>query len=251
MKNNPPVREEAAKDDGTTRLNRYVANAGVCSRREADVLIAAGNVTVNGKPVTEMGHKVQLTDEVRFDGRLLNPEKKVYVLLNKPKDFTSTTRDEKGKRHVSGLISNASKKPLMPIDVLNKKDTGLMLFTNDADLAQKLQHAKNGFRKVYQVTLDKEVSKKDIQAIQEGVEVDASPVRVREISFIDGSPRSEVGIEIFSTRNKIVERLFKQLGYEVVKLDRVIYGGLTKKDLPRGHWRYLTEMEVTNLKMVK
>ncbi len=233
------------------RLNKYVANSGVCSRRDADIYIAAGNITVNGKPVTEMGYKVKLTDEVKFDGRLLNPEKKEYVLLNKPKDFSTTVRDENGRRNVAGLISNASKATLLPIDKMDKNATGLLLFTNDGDMTKRLKAPKNGLRKIYHVVLDKELRSADLVKIQEGIIIDEKPVRVQDISFIDDAPKREVGIEIFSSKNKVVERIFEHLEYEVVKIDRVVYGGLTKKDLPRGHWRYLTEQEVINLGMIK
>jgi len=245
-----PAPKQAA-DPNSIRLNKYVANSGVCSRRDADIYIAAGNVTVNGKPITEMGYRVKLEDEVKFDGRLLNPIKKEYVLLNKPKDFTTTIRDEKGKRHVSGLISNASKSKLLPIDKLDKDHTGLLVFTNDGDLKKRLKSPVNGLRKIYHLVLDKDLRSADLKKIQEGVVVDDKVVRVQDISFIDKAPKREVGIEIFSSRAKIVERIFEELDYTVVKLDRVLYGGLTKKDLPRGHWRFLTEQELVNLKMVK
>ncbi|ASV30598.1 pseudouridine synthase [Maribacter cobaltidurans] len=252
---NAPVKKNALpkqnSDPDSIRLNKYVSNSGVCSRRDADIYIAAGNVTVNGTPITEMGYKVKLTDEVKFDGRLLNPVKKEYVLLNKPKDFSTTIRDEKGKRHVSGLISNASKSKLLPVDKLDKEDTGLLLFTNDGDLSKRLKSPINGLRKIYHLVLDKDLRSVDLAKIQEGVVVDEKLVKVQDISFIDGAPKREVGIEIYSSRGKIVQRLFEQLDYTVIKLDRVIYGGLTKKDLPRGHWRYLTDQEVINLKMIK
>lgn len=253
-KKNAPTKQSSLhnyRDQGLIRLNKYVANAGVCSRRDADIYIASGNVTVNGKTVTEMGHKVKLTDEVKFDGRLLNPVKKEYVLLNKPKDFSTTVRDEKGKRNVSGLISNASKTPLLPVDKMDKNATGLLLFTNDGDLTKRLKNPKNGLRKIYHIELDKKLRSVDLKKIQEGITLDEKPVRVQEISFIDDAPKNEVGIEIYSTKNKIVERIFEHLEYEVVKNDRVVYAGLTKKDLPRGHWRYLIEQEVINLGMFK
>lgn len=238
-------------DSNLIRLNKYVSNSGVCSRRDADIYIAAGQVTVNGKTITEMGYKVKLTDEVKFDGRLLNPIKREYVLLNKPKDFTTTIRDEKGRRNVSGLISNASKTPLLPVDKMDKTATGLLLFTNDGDLTKRLKSPKNGLRKIYHVLLNKDLRSADLKKIQEGVTLDEKPVRVQEISFIENTPKREVGIEIFSSKNKIVERIFEHLEYEVIKIDRVSYAGLTKKDLPRGHWRYLTEQEVVNLGMIK
>lgn len=238
-------------DPNSIRLNKYVANSGVCSRRDADIYIAAGNITVNGKSITEMGYKVKLTDEVKFDGRLLNPIKREYVLLNKPKDFTTTVRDEKGRRNVSGLISNASKTPLLPIDKMDKEATGLLLFTNDGDLTKRLKSPKNGLRKIYHVVLNKELRSADLKKIQDGITLDEKPVRVQEISFIENAPKREVGIEIFSSKNKVVQRIFEHLEYEVARIDRVVYAGLTKKDLPRGHWRYLTEQEVINLGMIK
>lgn len=252
---NAPIKKNTSpkqvSDPNSIRLNKYIANSGVCSRRDADIYISAGSVTVNGKPVTEMGYKVKLSDEVRFDGQLLNPVKKEYVLLNKPKDFSTTIRDEKGKRHVSGLISSASKSKLLPVDKLDKEDTGLLLFTNDGDLTKRLKSPVNGLRKIYHLVLDKDLRNADLIKIQEGVLVDEKIVRVQDISFIDDAPKREVGIEIYSSRNKIVQRLFQKLDYNIVKVDRVVYGGLTKKDLPRGHWRYLTELEVNSFKMIK
>jgi len=233
------------------RLNKYVANSGVCSRRDADIYIAAGNITVNGKAITEMGFKVKKTDVVKFDGRLLNPEKKEYVLLNKPKDFSTTVRDERGRRNVNGLISNASKSTLLPVDKMDKDATGLLLFTNDGDLTKRLKSPKNGLRKIYHVVLNRDLRSADLKKIQEGVVLDEKPIRVQEISFVDNAPKREVGIEIYSSKNKVVNRIFEHLDYEVVKIDRVSYAGLTKKDLPRGHWRYLTDQEVINLGMIK
>lgn len=252
---NAPIKKKAEpkppSDPNILRLNRYVANSGVCSRREADVFIAAGSVTVNGKPVTEMGHKVKLTDVVKFDGQLLNPEKKEYVLLNKPKDFVTTVRNENGKRTVMGLITQASKSKLLPVGKLDSTTTGLLLFTNDGELTKRLLHPKNGLRKIYHVELNKILRAEDFKKIQDGLTLEDGPVRVDEISFIDNAPKREVGIEILSVKTRIVRRIFEHLEYEVVKLDRVVYAGLTKKDLPRGHWRYLTPQEVVNLGMIK
>ncbi len=243
--------EKKPSDSNEMRLNKYVANSGVCSRREADIYIAAGNVTVNGKSITEMGYKIKLTDDVRFDGQRLNPIKKEYVLLNKPKDFVTTSKDERGRRTVSSLVSGASKSELSPVDKLDKSTTGLLLFTNDRELSKRLGRPKNGLRKIYHVTLTKELRSADLKRIQEGVSVEDHIVRVQDISFIDNTPKNQVGIEIYSSRNNIVKRLFAELDYEVTKLDRVVYSALTKKDLPRGHWRYLTEQELINLKMVQ
>jgi 23S rRNA pseudouridine2605 synthase len=238
-----------SSDPDLIRLNRYVANAGVCSRREADTYIEAGNVTVNGKTITEMGHKVKLTDIVKFDGRVLNPQKKEYVLLNKPKNFITTTSDERGRRTVMELVSKASKSRLVPVGRLDRNTTGLLLFTNDGDLAKKLTHPKHGIRKIYHVELNKNLSAEDLKKIQAGITLDDGQIKVDEISYINNSPKREVGIEIHSGRNRIVRRIFEHLGYEVKKLDRVIFAGLTKKDLPRGHWRHLTKQEVINLGM--
>ena len=246
-----PQKAKRTSNPDEIRLNRYIANAGVCSRREADTYIAAGNVTVNGKVVTEMGYKVKRSDDVRFDGRKLNPEKKEYVLLNKPKNFITTTSDEKGRRTVMELVSSASKARLLPVGRLDRNTTGLLLFTNDGDLTTKLTHPKHGVRKMYQVTLDNNLSMSDLHKIQEGLELEDGPVQVDDVSYIQGAPKKEVGVIIHSGRNRIVRRIFEHLGYHVIKLDRVVFAGLTKKDLPRGHWRHLTEQEVINLKMIK
>lgn len=251
---NAPIRssdKNSQDSDGLIRLNKYIANAGVCSRREADTYIAAGNVTVNGKAVTELGFKVSKDDEVRFDGRLLKREKKEYVLLNKPKNFITTTRDEKGRRTVMELVSRASSSRLLPVGRLDRNTTGLLLFTNDGDLAKKLTHPKHGVRKIYHVELDKSFKSSDMQLLKEGLELEDGAVTVDEVSYIDGSPKREVGVEIHSGRNRIVRRIFEHLGYKVVKLDRVVFAGLTKKDLPRGHWRHLTQQEVINLGMIQ
>lgn len=250
---NAPIKKKPApRGDGPrlVRLNKYIANAGVCSRREADTFIAAGSVTVNGKTITEMGYKVSPGDEVRFDGRLLNQEKKEYVLLNKPKNFITTTRDEKGRRTVMELISNASTARLLPVGRLDRNTTGLLLFTNDGDLAKTLTHPRHGVRKIYHVELDKSLKASDLGKIREGLELEDGPITVDEASYIDGAPKREVGIRLHSGRNRIVRRIFEHLGYRVVKLDRVVFAGLTKKDLPRGHWRHLTPQEVINLKMI-
>lgn len=232
------------------RLNRYIANAGICSRREADTYIAAGNVAVNGKVITEMGYKVKRSDEVYFDGQLLKPEKKEYVLLNKPKNFITTTRDEKGRRTVMELISNASDTRLLPVGRLDRNTTGLLLFTNDGELAKKLTHPKHGIRKIYHVYVDKNVTSSDLHQLEAGLTLEDGPVTVDAVSYIQGVSKREIGIEIHSGRNRIVRRIFEHLGYQVLKLDRVVFAGLTKKDLPRGHWRHLTSQEVINLKMI-
>lgn len=250
---NAPINKAAhakSTPKGLTRLNKFIANAGICSRREADTYIAAGNVTVNGKVITEMGYKVRPSDEVRFDGRLLRSEKKEYVLLNKPKNFITTTRDEKGRRTVMELISNASNARLVPVGRLDRNTTGLLLFTNDGDLAKKLTHPKHGVRKIYHVQLDKNLKAADLAKIAGGLELEDGPVAVDEVSYVTGGTKKDVGIKIHSGRNRIVRRIFEHLGYQVVRLDRVVFAGLTKKDLPRGHWRHLTAQEVINLGMI-
>lgn len=240
----------AQSDSDMIRLNRYIANAGICSRREADIYIATGNVSVNGKVVTEMGYKVKRTDDVRFNGRKLNPEKKEYVLLNKPKNFITTTRDEKGRRTVMELVAKASRARLLPVGRLDRNTTGLLLFTNDGDLAKKLTHPKHGIRKIYHVHLNKNLTMADFHKIEAGLELEDGRAEVDHISFVQGASKSEVGLEIHSGRNRIVRRIFEHLDYQVTKLDRAIFAGLTKKNLPRGHWRYLTPQEVINLKMI-
>ena len=232
------------------RLNKYIANAGICSRREADVFIKAGSATVNGKLITEMGYKVQELDEVRFDGVLLNQEIKRYVLLNKPKNFITTMEDERGRKTVMELVANATKERIYPVGRLDRNTTGLLLFTNDGEMAKKLTHPKHAVQKLYHASLDKKLSAADMQKIAEGFMLDDKRVQVDDIQYILNEPKSEIGIKIHSGRNRIVRKIFEHFNYEVAKLDRVVFAGLTKKDLPRGQWRHLTEMEVNNLKML-
>ncbi len=232
------------------RLNKFIANAGICSRREADVYIKAGNVKVNGKLITEMGYKVQPTDEVKFDDSLISLEQKRYVLLNKPKNFITTMDDERGRKTVMDLIANATKERIYPVGRLDRNTTGLLLFTNDGELAKKLTHPKHHIQKLYHASLDKKLAMRDMQKIAEGFVLDDKRVIVDEISYIMNQPKSEVGVKIHSGRNRIIRRIFEHFNYNVVKLDRVIFAGLTKKDLPRGMYRNLTEMEVNTLKML-
>lgn len=251
---NAPIKKNMEKSplsnsDGI-RLNKYIANSGVCSRRDADMYIAAGNVTVNGKTITEMGYRVKLEDDVRFDGRRLNPEKPEYILLNKPAGFFVTGNPEKGGRTVMDLVSKATSAKVSPIGKLDNQAKGLLLFTNDGTLAKKLAKPKNGIRQIYQVSLNKSLSQEDLEKIQGGVYIEGSKVPVTNISFIDDKPHTEVGIELKSIKEHIVTRIFKSLGYEVESLDRVVFGGLTKRDLPRGRYRNLTEQEVINLGML-
>ena len=246
--NNKQNLEKGGNND-TIRLNRYVANSGICSRRDADLYIATGSVWVNGKPVTEMGYKVKITDEVKFDGRRITPEKKEYILLNKPKGFVTSTSLEKS-RTVMDLVANASKTFLKPVGRLERNTTGLLLFTNDVDLEKKLIHHKTNVRKIFHVVLDKNLKYNDLEKIAEGVKLEEGFIKVDEISYIEKSAKNEVGVELKSSKNGIVTKLFEHLNYTVTKLDRVIFAGLTKKDLPRGQWRKLTEQEVNTLKML-
>lgn len=244
---NAPVKKKQGEKSEGIRLNKYVANSGICSRRDADIYISAGNVTVNGKVVTEMGHKVKLTDEVKFDGRKILPEKPEYVLLNKPSGFFTTGNLENNSKTVMDLVANASKSKLEPVGKLDRNTSGLLLFTNDGNLAVNLAKPKNGIRQLYHVELNKDLAFDDMQKIKDGLKLEDGPVKITEISYIENKPKREVGLELKSTKAHIVQRIFKSLDYEIVKLDRVVYGGLTKKDLPRGTWRVLTKQEIINL----
>ena len=237
-------------EENKTRINKFLSESGYCSRREADMYIAAGNVTVNGNTITEMGYRVKLEDDVRFDGRRLNPEKPEYILLNKPAGFFVTGNPEKGGRTVMELVSKATSAKVSPVGKLDNQAKGLLLFTNDGTLAKKLAKPKNGIRQIYQVTLSKPLSQDDLDNIQKGVYIEGSKVPVTSVSFIEDKPHTEVGIELNSIKEHIVTRIFKSLGYEVESLDRVVFGGLTKRDLPRGRHRNLTEQEVINLGML-
>lgn len=244
------MEEGAHTEKGDIRLNKYIANSGVCSRRDADIYISSGNVTVNGKVVTEMGYKVKPGDEVRFDGKNINPEKVEYILLNKPKGFITTTSDEKGRKTVMDLVRTATRSRIVPVGRLDRNTTGLLLLTNDGDLAKKLTHPKHRVRKIYHVVLDKPLKGEDLGKIQRGLHLEDGEIQVDEISYIEGATKRELGVKIHSGRNRIVRRIFQHLGYEVIQLDRVAFAGLTKKDIPRGTWRRLTEQEIINLKML-
>jgi len=243
-------KKSTAKNSDLIRLNKYIGNSGICSRREADTYIATGSVTVNGKIVSEMGYKVKPTDEVRFDGRLLNPEKKEYILLNKPKNFSTTVSDERGRRTAMELISKASKAKLKPMGKLDRNTTGLLLFTNDGDMSKRLMYAKHGLKMLFHVELQRNLSMSDLRKIREGITLEDGEVKVAEIDYVSNTSKRQIGIEIYNTKNNIVKRIFEHLEYDIVKLDRVIFAGLTKKDLPRGHWRQLTGQEVINLSMI-
>lgn len=235
--------------DGSIRLNKYLSNAGVSSRREADDLIKAGAVSVNGKVVTEMGYRVMPSDKITYGGETLKNEKKVYLILNKPKDYLTTTDDPRERRTVMQLIEGACRERVYPVGRLDRNTTGLLLFTNDGELATKLMHPKHGIKKVYHVLLNKNMKPADYQQLHEGVELEDGFIKPDDASFT-GEGKKEIGIEIHSGKNRIVRRIFEHLGYEVVKLDRVVFAGLTKKDLPRGKWRFLNDKEIGFLKMI-
>ncbi|MDF2451963.1 MAG: pseudouridine synthase [Bacteroidota bacterium] len=246
-----PSKTSDQKDvsEDAIRLNRYVANAGVCSRREADVLIATGVVTVNGKIVTEMGYKVNPTDVVTYGGVPIKNEVKKYLILNKPKDYITTMDDPEERKTVMELIRKACKERLYPVGRLDRNTTGLLLFTNDGDMTAKLTHPKFEVRKVYHVTLDKKMTTEDYRTLCEGVELADGFIKPDAVEYV-GAGKFELGVEIHSGKNRIVRRMFEHLGYEVVKLDRVAFAGITKKDLPRAKYRFLTEKEVAFLKML-
>lgn len=243
--------QHVEESDGLIRLNKYIANSGVCSRREADELIATGAVSVNGVIVTELGTKVSATDNIQFGGETLKKERHVYLLLNKPKDYITTTDDPEGRKTVMALIQNACKERIYPVGRLDRSTTGLLLFTNDGELAKKLMHPRHGVKKIYHVELDNNLSKADMEKIASGVELEDGTAEVDEIAY-DGNGKDKkcIGIQIHSGKNRIVRRIFESLGYKVVKLDRVYFAGLTKKDLPRGRWRFLTKLEISMLKMI-
>ncbi|MGA0555941.1 pseudouridine synthase [Larkinella sp. VNQ87] len=236
-------------EDGMIRLNRYIANAGICSRRDADELIAQGDISVNGKVITEMGYRVKPTDVVKYGTRVLNPEKMTYVLLNKPKDYITTTDDPNDRNTVMDLVAGATPYRIYPVGRLDRNTTGLLLLTNDGELVEKLTHPSNEIKKVYQVELDKPITNEHFEAIRDGIELEDGPIKPDDLGIV--TPDAQVvGIEIHSGRNRIVRRIFEHFGYEVTKLDRTVYAGLTKKDLPRGTWRYLDEKEVIRLKFL-
>ncbi|MEZ4855626.1 MAG: S4 domain-containing protein [Gelidibacter sp.] len=231
------------------RLNKYVANSGMCSRRDADMHIATGLVSVNGKVITEMGYKVKLDDEVRFDGARINPEKKAYVLLNKPKGFASTTSEGKG-RTVMDLVANATTARIKPIGRLGRNSVGLILFTNDDVVVNKFKNSKSGVPRLFHIELNKNLKFEDFKKIEEGFKVEGKLVAVEEISYIEGAAKNEIGLKIKNTGSTLIHTIFDYLKYEIVRIDCVAIANLTKKDLPRGHWRHLTEQEINNLKML-
>ena len=245
-----PAAPKKPSNPDELRLNKYISNSGACSRRDADIYIKSGNVKVNGVVVTEMGYKVKLSDKVDFDGVTIIPEKKEYVLLNKPKNFTTSGDEDMDMRNVAELIRGASKSKLMPIGRMDKNTTGLLIFTNDTDMIRKFGLPNQKSFKIYQVSLDKNLRFEDLEKIAAGVTLDGHRLFVDEISYIDEQPKTEVGIKLRTQNIKVVRAIFESYKYDVLKVDRVSYAGLTKKNLPRGNYRFLTEQEVINLKNI-
>lgn len=239
--------KSSAKLQDGIRLNKYIANAGICSRREADTFITTGLVTINGKIVTELGVRVMHGDEVKFNDERINPEKKVYILLNKPKDYVTTLDDPEGRKTVMELIKNACSERVYPVGRLDRNTTGLLLLTNDGELTKKLTHPSYNKKKLYHIEVDQPISKEHLERIAAGIELEDGPILVDAISYVDNL-KTEVGIELHSGRNRIVRRIMEHFGYNVKRLDRVYFAGLTKLNLPRGRWRFLTDQEVIRLK---
>ncbi len=267
--NNNPVRKHAGKvkttrqdqqdkndrknnnydPDEKIRLNKYIAGTGLCSRRQADEYISAGLISVNKKPVNEPGTKISPKDAVYYKGKLLKQEKKVYILMNKPKDYITTVEDPHAKKTVMDLVSNATAERIYPVGRLDRNTTGVLLLTNDGELTRRITHPKFNKMKVYHVFLDKTISISDMGKISTGIELEDGFIKVDTVSYVDPSDKKQVGLEIHSGRNRIVKRIFEHLGYKVVKLDRVYFAGLTKKGVPRGKWRFLNDKEISMLKM--
>ena len=249
MKKQIEYKETHIDPNEPIRLNKYLANAGVCSRREADEFIEAGVVKVNGEIVTELGTKVKRSDTVLFHDQLVNIEKKVYVLLNKPKDCVTTSDDPQNRKTVMDLVKGACRERIYPVGRLDRNTTGVLLLTNDGELATKLTHPQFLKKKIYHVFLDKNVTAADMRQIADGIELEDGEIHADAVEYASETDRKQVGIEIHSGRNRIVRRIFEHLGYKVVKLDRVYFAGLTKKNVRRGDWRFLTEKEVNMLRM--
>jgi 23S rRNA pseudouridine2605 synthase len=248
MKKRIEYKEENIDPNEPLRLNKFLANAGLCSRREADEFIQAGDVTVNGEVVTELGTKVLRSDEVKFRDQPVILEKKVYVLLNKPKNYVTTSDDPQERKTVMDLVKDACPERIYPVGRLDRNTTGVLLLTNDGDMASKLTHPKFLKKKVYHVFLDKDITVEDLQKIAEGIELEDGEIHADAVEYADERDKSQVGIEIHSGRNRIVRRIFEALGYRVTRLDRVLFAGLTKKNLRRGDWRFLTQQEVDMLR---
>lgn len=243
-------KKKAPSSSSEIRLNKFIANAGVCSRREADKLIEEGKIKINGKVIKEMGHRVKKTDKVVFKGRTLKSQTHQYILLNKPRGFITTTNDPQARKTVMSLVQKACPERIYPVGRLDKDTTGLLLFTNDGDTAKKLTHPSHQVKKIYQVELNKPITKEDFDKILLGVELDDGLAPVRELAILD-EDNKQLGIEIHIGRNRIVRRIFESLGYEVKKLDRVMFASLTKKNLPRGKFRHLNSKEVMAIKGIK
>lgn len=249
LKNERKKEEIQLNKDNKIRLNKYLSNAGICSRREADKYIKAGLVKVNGKVVTELGVKINPTDEVRFNDQIVKIEKKVYILLNKPKDYITTTSDERGRKTVMQLIKGACKEKVFPVGRLDRNTTGVLLLTNDGELAAKLTHPRYKKKKIYHVYLDKNLKPTDMEKLTAGIDIDGKVLRFDAIAYASQIDRRQVGVEIHSGQYHFVRKMFEALNYKVVKLDRVYFAGLTKKGLQRGKWRFLTQTEINMLKM--
>lgn len=247
-KPNQAPKRPKVKDE--IRLNKYISNSGVCSRRDADIYIQSGNVKVNGIPVTEMGYMVKPGDVVNFDGVTLTPEKKVYILLNKPKNFTTALDEGQEYRNVLELVKGSTNAKIGAVGRMDKNTTGLLLFTNDTDMIRKFTLPTNKSSKIYQVSLDKNLKFEDLEKIQKGLVLDGHRVFVEEVSYIEGEAKSEIGLKLRSSNVKVVRSIFENFSYDVLRIDRVAFAGLTKKNLPRGNWRLLTEQEIINLKNV-
>lgn len=238
----------AKSSDGKMRLNKYLAHAGVCSRREADELIKLGSVSVNGEVVTEMGYRVGPSDVVKYEGQKLSHENLVYLVINKPKNFLATTDDHQSRRTLYDLIKNACREVVLPVGNMDRNTTGVLLITNDTDLITKLTNPKHEVKRVYQIGLSKSLAQEDFEKIQNGVMVGGTLIKVDDIAYLSAANKKEIGLEIHTSKNKIVRKLFEELGYSISKLDRVYYAGLTKKNLSRGQYRFLTPEEVGQLK---
>lgn len=248
LKKRIEYKEQNIDPNAPIRINKFLANAGICSRREADEFIQAGVVSVNGVVITELGTKVTRNDDVRFHDQPVTLEKKVYVLLNKPKDYVTTTDDPQQRKTVLELVKNACRERIYPVGRLDRNTTGVLLLTNDGDLASKLTHPKFLKKKVYHVRLDRNITKHDMEQLVEGIMLDDGEIHVDQIEYVDETDKSQVGVEIHSGRNRIVRRMFEAIGYHVTRLDRTMFAGLTKKSVRRGDWRYLTEKEVNILR---
>ncbi|MCK5401191.1 MAG: rRNA pseudouridine synthase [Flavobacteriaceae bacterium] len=253
VRRNTPIKKKTPQITNSNpdeiRLNKYIANSGICSRRDADMHISIGSVTVNGKVITQMGYKVKLDDEVRFDGSRISPEKKAYVLLNKPKGFATTTSEGKG-RTVMDLVANATNSRIKPIGRLGRNSTGLLLFTNDDTIVKRFTKSQKGVARLFHIELDKNLKYEDLKKIKDGFKIEGKEISVEDISYIEKAPKREIGLKIKNIGNTIIRTIFDHLNYDIIRLDCVMIAELTKKDIPRGHWKHLTEQEVNNLKML-